>query len=256
MEDVTPLWSRYVKTGDDETRNKLIEHYLPLVQMHARRTRSRLPNCIDEGDLVTAGVFGLMDAISSFDPSRGYKFETFCVRRITGAMLDELRALDWTPRLARRRAALVQRAVLRLRQINGVDPTDEELAAELGIRGEEFKRVRRDADITCVTSLQTRVGASRPDYDDAEGAELMADEQQIDPAEKAERLGMQQAMMNHMDRNERLILTLYHREGMSMHEIGRTLGMSESRISQLHKHLLHRLQSQFGPRAERLAAVA
>jgi RNA polymerase sigma factor for flagellar operon FliA len=255
MEDVHVLWSRFGRTADDATRNQLIEHYLPVVRYHAQRLIHKLPRSVEEGDLVTAGTFGLIEAISSFEPERGYKFETFCGRRVRGAMLDELRALDWTPRLTRQRAALVNRARQRFMQEHGVEPTDQELARELGIKGAEYVRVRQDSQATRMTSMSTKVtNGGEAGQRELEGVDLIADQRQADPSQAVERLSVRQLLTRGMSRSERLILLLYYNEEMSMKEIGQTLGMSESRISQIHKSLKDRLHAQFNNRAESLVA--
>ncbi len=252
MKDIESLWSRFVEKGDDATRNQLIEHYLPVVRYHAQRIKSTLPRCVDEADLVTAGSFGLIDAICSFEPQRGFKFETYCARRVTGAMWDELRSLDWAPRLTRQRSALIKRARQRYFKEHGIEPTDEELADVLGLDAEEFERVRQDSRETRVGSISTRVARSDAGQRDLEGADLLADDRQPDPSQAAERLSVRQLLTRGMSRAERLILILYYHEGMSMKEIGKTLGMSESRVSQLHKLLKDRLEAQFGNRADQL----
>lgn len=252
MEDVQALWSRFVEKGDEAARNQLIEHYLPVVRYHAQRMSAKLPRCVDEGDLITAGTFGLIEAISSFDPTRGFKFETFCPRRITGAMVDELRSLDWTPRLTRKRIALVNRARQRFLKLHGVEPTEAELADELGLDGAEFQRVRRDSSATRMTSISTPIGPSDSGQREVEGIDLIADGRQADPSRAVERLSVHQLLTRGMSRTERLILILYYHESMSMREIGKTLGMSESRVSQLHKLLKQRLEAQFGNRIGQL----
>ncbi len=131
-EDVSQVWHQYKADLDNkQLRNRLVERYLPLVKYHAERVRSRLPEGVELDDLISAGIFGLMDAIDAFDLSRGVKFETYCVPRIRGAMLDELRSMDWVPRLVRSKASKLGEATKTLEAKLGRHPTEQELAAHL-----------------------------------------------------------------------------------------------------------------------------
>src|SRR5687768_5091051 len=142
---VAQLWKQYKKSGAQAVRNQLIENYLPLVRSHAERLKAKLPSVVQVDDLSTAGVLGLMDAIEQFDPDRNVKFETFSAIRIRGAMMDELRGLDWVPRLVRQRAKMLTDATAALRAELGRSPTPEEVAARMNVSMEEFERIASDA---------------------------------------------------------------------------------------------------------------
>src|SRR5688572_5445812 len=142
---VVKLWKQYKKCASQDVRNQLIENYLPLVRSHAERLKAKLPSVVQVDDLSTAGVLGLMDAIEQFDPDRNVKFETFSAIRIRGAMMDELRGLDWVPRLVRQRAKILTDATATLRAALGRQPSEEELAAHLKVPIAEFRRIADDA---------------------------------------------------------------------------------------------------------------
>src|SRR3984957_3581140 len=144
--DVQQLWRDYRAEPTTELRNQLVELYLPLVKYNAERIWARLPEGVDLDDLISAGVFGLMDAIDAFDLERGVKFETYCVPRIRGAMLDELRTMDWVPRLVRSKHTKMEEARKSLEALHGRPPTDLELAERLGLPMEEFDKMAIDAN--------------------------------------------------------------------------------------------------------------
>ena len=139
------VWVQYKAEGGEPIRNMLVERYLPLVKYNADRIHSKLPDEVDVEDLMSAGIFGLMDAIDAFDLERGVKFETYCAPRIRGAILDELRSMDWVPRLVRSRSSTVEAARKSLQMENGVKPTDPEIAQKLNMNSEEFAKIRKDA---------------------------------------------------------------------------------------------------------------
>src|SRR5687767_8460628 len=145
-EDIAEVWNQFKKDpGRKELRNALIEHYLPLVKYNGERIWSRLPDGVELDDLISAGIFGLMDAINAFDMNRGVKFETYCVPRIRGAMLDELRSMDWVPRLVRSKASKMEEARKSLEAALGRPPNADEMAARLGVSLEEFEQMVGEA---------------------------------------------------------------------------------------------------------------
>ena len=156
-DEILEVWLQFKK---DQTRrdlrNRLVERYLPLVKFNGERIWSRLPDGVELDDLISAGVFGLMDAIKAFDMSRGVKFETYCVPRIRGAILDELRAMDWVPRLVRSRSHKLQNAVKELEIELGRSPSDEEVATKLSITSKEYIKLKRDATAAGLVSLSRK----------------------------------------------------------------------------------------------------
>jgi RNA polymerase sigma factor FliA len=240
LDEILKVWAEYKRTRERKLRNRLMEHYLPLVRYTAERISAKLPSEVDTEDLVSAGLFGLMDAIEAFDLNRGVKFETYCSPRIRGAILDELRTMDWVPRLVRSRAHKLETATKALRAELGRTPTDDEVARKLAMPRSELNKVLRDATAVSLISL------SRKFYDDESSRELqeidiLEDRQGYDPFLELSKRDLREAVMNHLTRIERLILVLYYYEEMTMKEIGATLDLSESRVSQMHSAILNRL---------------
>ncbi len=237
------IWDEYHKTGGEELRNFLVEKFLPLVRYNAERVHTKLPDEVDVEDLRQAGVFGLMDAIDSFDPERGVKFETYCAPRIRGAILDELRAMDWVPRLVRSRTAKVEGARKKLEMELGRAPTQQEIAAKLGVDMEEFGKLQKDAGPTGVISLNRKWYETDSNKDVRE-IDVLKDERQINPLTAVQKRDLKDLMTKGLTRAERLIVVLYYYEEMTMKEIGTTLDLSESRVSQMHSSILARLKAQ------------
>ncbi|GMV97380.1 MAG: FliA/WhiG family RNA polymerase sigma factor [Phycisphaerae bacterium] len=247
--DIQGVWAEYKRTGEKRLRNELMEHYLPLVRYTAERISAKLPSEVDTDDLISAGLFGLMDAIEAFDLSRGVKFETYCSPRIRGAILDELRTMDWVPRLVRSRAHKLETVTKMLRAELGRTPTDDEIAARLNMPKTELDKLFRDATALSLVSL------SRKFYDDDSSRELqeidvLEDRRGEDPLGELSKRDLRDAVMNHLTRLERLILILYYYEEMTMKEIGATLDLSESRVSQMHSGILSRLTLQLDRKGE------
>lgn len=240
-EDVTKLWKKYVKNPTLELRNKLMVMYLPLVRFNADRIGAKLPDEVDPDDLTSAGAFGLMDAIDSFDPSRGVKFETYCAPRIRGAILDELRAMDWVPRLVRSRAGKLDAAAHAMEAELGRTPTTREVASRLGLRAAEIGRFLRDASAVSVVSLSRKHYEADSSRDLCE-IDVIADRSSDDPHEH-QLLRDVKDLIARLSRIEQLILLLYYYEDMTMKEIGRTLDLSESRVSQMHSAVIRQLQA-------------
>jgi RNA polymerase sigma factor for flagellar operon FliA len=240
---ITEVWEEYRKTGSEDLRNFLVEKYLPLVRYNAERVHTKLPDEVDVDDLRQAGVFGLMDAIDSFDAQRGVKFETYCAPRIRGAILDELRAMDWVPRLVRSRTAKVEGARKKLEMELGRAPTEQEIASKLGVDMEEFGKLRKDAGPTGVVSLNRKWYETDSNKDVRE-IDVFKDERQINPLTAVQKRDLKELMTKGLTRAERLIVVLYYYEEMTMKEIGTTLDLSESRVSQMHSSILARLKAQ------------
>ena len=154
--DMLDLWREYKSAGDESTRNRLMESYLPIVRYNAERISTKLPDEVDVDDLISAGIFGLMDAIDAFDLKRGVKFETYCAPRIRGAILDELRSMDWVPRLVRSRAHKLERVNRALQAELGRQPTEDELAKRMGVCKREYEKIRRDSNAVAQVSLSRK----------------------------------------------------------------------------------------------------
>ncbi len=242
--DVKSLWLEFSQSRSEFLRNQLTEHYYPLVKRTAQRIHAKLPREVELDDLVSAGTFGLMYAIDAYDMARAVKFETYCATRIRGAILDELRSWDWVPRLARLRAHKLVDATRELKLQFGRDPTSDELAKHLNVPMEELDRIARDGMVTRVMSLSRQV---RGGESDEERDLFILQDHQIDLRLRTmEREDVREVLSHGLSRAEQLIIMLYYFEGMTMKEIGATLDLSESRVSQMHSTILGRIQKELG----------
>jgi RNA polymerase sigma factor for flagellar operon FliA len=240
--DIGEIWINYKKRSTEELRNVLLENYLPLVRYNAERIKKKLPDEIDVEDLMSAGIFGLMDAIDAFDMERGVKFETYCAPRIRGAILDELREMDWVPRLVRSRSSQVGRAHKQLVMELGRPPTDEELAQRLGIDEHEFSKIKADSNSVNVVSLSRKWFETDSNREVRE-IDVLKDERQESPLSVAQRNDLKSFVTRGLTHAERMIIILYYYEQMAMVDIGEVLHLSESRISQMHSSILERLKA-------------
>jgi RNA polymerase sigma factor for flagellar operon FliA len=247
-ENVEQLWIEFKRDlTNRELRNRLVEIYLPLVKYNGERIWSRLPEGVELDDLISAGVFGLMDAIDAFDLSRGVKFETYCVPRIRGAMLDELRTMDWVPRLVRSKASKLNEALKTLEARLGRQPSEIELAQELLISVAELEKMILDANAVNLISLNKK-WYETDSYKDVREIDILEDKKGEDPTKRIQRADLMRLVTKGLNRNERLIIILYYYEELTMKEIGATLDLSESRVSQMHSSIVQRLQNQLHQR--------
>ena len=248
------LWLKFTKDpGNQQLRNQLMEHYLPLVRYSAERLWARLPDGVELDDLISAGIFGLMDAITAFDLDRGVKFETYCSTRVRGAMLDELRSMDWVPRLVRSKASKLNQATARLAMELGRQPTEKELSGEMEISVAELEQMIQDANAVNLVSLDKRKW--RDDgYKDVREIDVVENKRSVSPTKREQKNDLIRLVTKGLSRNERLIMILYYYEEMTMKEIGTTLSLSESRVSQMHSSIVRRLQNQLDNRRTEFAA--
>jgi RNA polymerase sigma factor FliA len=246
-QDIQQTWKTYRETCSVESRNTLIERYLPLVKYNAERIWARLPDGVELDDLISSGTFGLMDAIDAFDLNRGVKFETYCVPRIRGAMLDELRTMDWVPRLVRSKASKVEDARKKLEAELGRPPRAEELATKLSIPLDQLQAFVGEATAVSLVSLNKK-WYETDSYKDVREIDILEDKKAEDPTHRLQNRDLMRLVTKGLNRNERLILILYYYEDMTMKEIGATLDLSESRVSQMHSSIVARLQSQLSKR--------
>ena len=249
--EIQELWNEYKKVGGENLRNRLMEHYLPLVRYNAERVHTKLPDEVDVDDLMSAGIFGLMDAIDAFDRDRGVKFETYCAPRIRGAILDELRSMDWVPRLVRSRSSQVDQARKSLEMQLGRKPTEDEISERLGVSGDEYDKIRRDAGAVQTHSL-SRKWFETDSNKDVREIDVLEDAKQTNPFTLVSKRDLKGLITKGLSRAERLIVILYYYEEMTMKEIGTTLDLSESRVSQMHSSILARLKAQLQHRNQEL----
>jgi RNA polymerase sigma factor FliA len=253
--DIKEVWIDYKKAKSEPLRNILMEHYLPLVRYNAERIHMKLPDEVELDDLMSAGIFGLMDAIAAFDLERGVKFETYCAPRIRGAILDELRSMDWVPRLVRSRAHKMDSASRQLEVELGRSPTEDELAKRMQISRSEFEKISKDASAVGVVSL-SRKWFETDSNKDVREIDVLEDKRGIDPVRAIQRKDLKELITKGLSRAERLIIILYYFEEMTMKEIGATLDLSESRVSQMHSSILARLKAQMADRRKELQQAA
>lgn len=247
--DITQLWREFKTSGAQHLRNRLMEYYLPLVKCTADRISAKLPSEVDVDDLVSAGIFGLVDAIEAFDLERGVKFETYCSSRIRGAILDELRTMDWVPRLVRSRAHKLDNVTKMLRSELGRVPTEDEIAAQMRITRAELHKLIKDATAVSLVSLSRQFHETDSSRELQE-IDVLQDRKSVNPSQKMIRSDLHRAVMEGLTRIERLILVLYYYEEMTMKEIGATLDLSESRVSQMHSGIMNRLRHQLKRKGE------
>ncbi|MEZ6057658.1 MAG: FliA/WhiG family RNA polymerase sigma factor [Planctomycetaceae bacterium] len=246
--DIQQIWLDYKQDqSNQDLRNTLIETYFQLVRYNADRVWQKLPDGVDINDLISAGVFGLMDAIDAFDMDRGVKFETYCVPRIRGAMLDELRTMDWVPRLVRSKASKVEAARKQVQAETGRPPTSAEMAAKLELSLDEFEKMRAEASAVGLVSLNKK-WYETDSYKDVREVDIVEDSKGEDPTNGIQKLDVMKLVTKGLNRNERLIIILYYYEELTMKEIGQTLGLSESRVSQMHSSIVARLKDQLNRR--------
>ncbi len=241
---IVALWQAYGQDRDPRLRARLVLHYAPLVKYVAGRVGTGLPAHVDIADLVQSGVFGLWDAIDRFEPERGLKFETYAMQRIRGAILDELRAQDWVPRSVRSRAREVERALERVESRLQRSPTDAEGAAELGITVAELRGLYAQLQLTSVVALDELLAVGRGG---TSLAETLPDDKVDEPGEvldSVESMRLLAEAVSQLTDRDRVVVSLYYFENLTLAEIGRVLGVTESRVCQLHTRAVLRLRSK------------
>jgi RNA polymerase sigma factor FliA len=255
IEDIRSVWIEFKKNKTEALRNTLMEQYLHLVRYNAERIHAKLPDEVELDDLMSAGIFGLMDAINAFDLERGVKFETYCAPRIRGAILDELRSMDWVPRLVRSRAHKLEGATKQLEMELGRTPTNDEIAKRLKISMNEFEKMAKDASAVGLVSL-SRKWFETDSNKDVREIDVLEDKRGADPVREIQRKDLKELITKGLSRAERLIIILYYFEEMTMKEIGAALDLSESRVSQMHSSILSRLKAQMTDRRKELQQAA
>jgi RNA polymerase sigma factor FliA len=240
---ILALWRSYGDRRDPTTRDRLVLHYSPLVKYVAGRVGTGLPPHVDISDLVQSGIFGLVDAIERFEPDRGLKFETYAIQRIRGAILDDLRAQDWVPRSVRSRAREVERTMERLEARLRRSASDAEVAGELGITVAELRELYAQLQMTSVAALDELIAAGRG----GSLAERLPDHHAEDPVlalEHRENRRLLADAIAQLGERDRTVVTLSYFENLTLAEIGKVLGVSESRVCQLHTRAVLRLRGK------------
>jgi RNA polymerase sigma factor for flagellar operon FliA len=244
---VADLWADYKSNGTRDARERLILHYSPLVKFVAGRVAAGLPQSIEQSDLVSYGIFGLIDAIDKFDPGRGFKFETYAISRIKGAIIDELRSIDWVPRSVRAKARAIERAYSELENELHRSPDDDEVANKLDMSRGELAQTLSQISLTGLVALDELLQASSSDRQgSATVGDTIADGAH-DPVEAYEVDEMKHLLadaINRMPDRERFVLTLYYYEGLTLAEIGSILKVTESRVCQIHTKAILQLRGR------------
>jgi RNA polymerase sigma factor for flagellar operon FliA len=256
--DTQALWQDYRATRDLAVRDRLILTYSPLVKFVAGRLGSSLPSHVDEQDLVSYGLLGLIGAIERFDPDREIKFETYAIARIKGAIIDELRAMDWVPRSVRARARDIERAIAVLEAQLHRAPTDEEIAKKLGMTTEELDDSLTDISRSSIAALDELWTVSSGSGDQVALIDTIEDTSGPQPAQALDQTELREALgeaIARLPEREKLVITLYYYEELTLREIGEVLGVTESRVSQLHTKAILRLKARLaGTAAARTGA--
>lgn len=247
LQDCDAVWLRFVQTRAPELREQLIMNYVHLVRFVVGRLGIPTTSTLDAEDLLSYGLIGLINAIDRFEPERGSKFEAFASARIRGAVIDQLRVLNWMPRSAVSRSRQLERLLADLEQRLGRPAQEEEIAAEFGVSTERYRQMLVEAG-TSILSLDAPLTATRPDDDSSSLGELLEDVTAINPSEEAERTEQREQLAQAIRRlppRERLLLSLYYDEELTMKEISQVMHVSESRVCQLHAQAVLRLRSAF-----------
>jgi RNA polymerase sigma factor FliA len=251
--DMRDVWSSYKKTGDEKAREQLVLAYSPLVKFVAGRMSSGLPAHIEESDLISYGLLGLIGAIERFDPQREIKFETFAVSRIKGSIIDELRSLDWVPRSVRAKAREIESTQTKLEHELGRVPTDKEVADALEMSVEDFQESLLQISNSTVVALDELWTVSDSSGDQVSLLDTMKDPNAVDPARELGVSELKDRLANAISRlpeREKLVIALYYYENLTLREIGEVLGVTESRVSQLHTKAVLRLKSRLQTEVE------
>jgi RNA polymerase sigma factor for flagellar operon FliA len=250
IDELARLWAEFkqseVSGARESARERLILHYAPLVKYVASRVATGLPASVDQADLVSYGMFGLIDALEKFDLGRGNKFETYAIPRIKGAIIDELRAMDWVPRSVRFKAREIEKAYSDLESIHKRAPTEKEVAARLGVTLRELHEVINQISFVQVVQLDEILSVGSDRGEQVSLLDTLAD-RGTDPTtslEGQETRGMLAAAINSLSEREKIVVTLYYFEGLTLAEIGEILSLTESRVCQIHTKAVGQLRLQ------------
>lgn len=238
--NISQLWDAYGVSRDETLRNRILLHYLPLSRTIARHMHNKMPAAIELDDLAQAAILGMRAAIATYDPSRGIPFENYCGPRVRGAVLDHLRSLDWTPRMLRSRVQRMQEMIRQMEASTGTLPTDEELSTALNMPLNDLQELRGE-----MVAPPVRIRSTQDeDSDRAVNLEMMPDLSGESPVRDAQRTDLKEFLTRGLSGTERQILMLYYYENLSLREIGETLSLCESRVSQIHLAVIKRLRER------------
>nr|HET6903219.1 FliA/WhiG family RNA polymerase sigma factor [Ktedonobacteraceae bacterium] len=242
---IDEIWSEFIASRRRELRDELITQYSPLVRYVVGRLGIPQTSLLDADDLVSYGIIGLINAIDRFDPARGVRFEAFATARIRGAVIDQLRVLNWLPRSAMARVRQIEAALAELEQRLGRPAKEQEAATEIGVSIQRYRQMLLEMGIV-VLSLDAPLGSLMQDDEVTSLSDLIEDSALPGPAQQVEQLEILEVLssaVNRIPERERLLLSLYYREELTMKEISRIMNVSESRVCQLHMQAILRLRS-------------
>ena len=247
MDELAALWAEFKGTASPQARERLILHYAPLVKYVASRVATGLPASVEQADLVSYGMFGLIDALEKFEPARGNKFETYAIPRIKGAIIDELRSMDWVPRSVRFKARQIEKAYSDLESIMKRAPSEKEVAARLGVTLKELHDVITQISFVSVLALDELLSVGSDRGEQVSLLDTLADRgSDVSMGlEGQETRGLLAAAINSLSEREKIVVTLYYFEGLTLAEIGEILGVTESRVCQIHTKAVNQLRLQF-----------
>ncbi|MGH9124085.1 MAG: RNA polymerase sigma factor WhiG [Acidimicrobiales bacterium] len=244
---IEECWAEFKRTGSRDARDRLIVHYSPLVKYVAGRVSAGLPHSIEQADLVSYGIFGLIDAIEKFDTSRNIKFETYAITRIKGSIIDELRSIDWVPRSVRAKARSVERAYAKLEAELLRTPTDAEVAQELGISDDDLQQIFNQISFVGLVALDEVLSSGSGDRGETTTLVDTIPDRGDGPVAAFEVEEMKQLLagaINRLGDREKIVLTLYYYESLTLAQIGEVLGVTESRVCQIHTKAVLQLRSR------------
>jgi RNA polymerase sigma factor FliA len=247
VDELAALWGEFKGTHSADSRERLILHYAPLVKYVASRVATGLPSSVEQADLVSYGMFGLIDALEKFEPARGNKFETYAIPRIKGAIIDELRAMDWVPRSVRFKAREIEKAYADLESMLKRAPSEKEIAARLGVTMRELHEVVNQISFVSVLALDELLSVGSDRGEQVSLLDTLADRTSDVSLglEGQETRGLLAAAINSLSEREKIVVTLYYFEGLTLAEIGDILGVTESRVCQIHTKAVNALRLQF-----------
>lgn len=247
MPDLENLWKEFKETGSKVAKDKLLVEYSHLVKYTAQRLAVNLPPSVDRDDLYSAGILGLIKAVDTFEPERGFKFETYAGHKIRGAILDELRALDWVPRSVRQKARDLQKTFAKLENDLGRSPYDDEVCDELGLTMEEYEQILAEVTPATIVSLDETTNDEFSDAKEVRVIDQVEDPESVNPLKEMgfdEVKGILKEAIVGLPESERVVVALYHYEELTLKEIGVVLNLTESRVSQIHTKAMMKLRAR------------
>lgn len=247
MSSIDDLWKEFRESGSKVAKDKLLVEYAHLVKFIGNRIAINLPASVDRGDIISSGIMGLIKAVETFEPERGFKFETYAGHKIRGAILDELRALDWVPRSVRQKSKDLQRVYAKLENELGRMPYDDEVCQELNVSIDEFEKILSDVAPTTIISLEELMPDRSSDSKEIRLIDTIEDPGSDNPLKElgfAEVKRILKETIENLPEKEKLVIALYHFEELTLKEIGVVLEISESRVSQIHSKAILKLRSR------------